>query len=118
MRAGSFNDLVRGCLQCKRNGEAECVSGLEVDHQLKLCGLQNRHFARIRAFQNLSNVFSRLAIHPANAWTIAQERADRRELTHEADDGKLMTLGERDDLFSSIKHYRIGSGDDSVNVGT
>jgi hypothetical protein len=59
-----------------------------------LCRLQNRHFCRVRSFQNLSNVLTGLAVHPADAWAIAQERANSCELPDKAYNGKLVPIGE------------------------
>ena len=43
-------------------GESERMRRLEVDHHLELRRLKDRHFCRIRALQNLSNVFPSLAV--------------------------------------------------------
>ena len=50
--------------------------------------------AGFRPFQNLSNVLTGLAVHPADAWAIARERANCRELPNKTYDGKLVPIGE------------------------
>ena len=47
-----LNKTVRLEQQHRRDGEAECVGGLEVDDQLELHGLFDRQVARLRAFQD------------------------------------------------------------------
>ena len=42
--------------------EPECLSGLEIDHELKLCWLHHRHVGRLGAFEDLSGVYAYLAI--------------------------------------------------------
>jgi hypothetical protein len=41
-RANLFNDLVGQRQQRRRNFEAECLGGVEVDHELKFSGLHDR----------------------------------------------------------------------------
>ena len=74
--------------------------------------------AGIRAFQNLSDVLPRLAVHPADARTVAQERTRRCELPYKTHEWELVPIGELDDLLASIQRNWIGSGDDSVGFGT
>ena len=81
--AALFDHLVGRRLQRERNRKAERLHRLEIDHQLKLRRLQHRHFCRVRTFQNLSNLFPGLAVHPTDAWAIAQQSAHRSELTDE-----------------------------------
>src|SRR4029077_13807234 len=94
------------------------LGGLEIDHQFVLRRLQDRHFGRIRAFQNLSDVLPGLAVHPADAGTIAQSPPRRCELPYETHEWELVPIGELDDLLASIQRNWIGSADDSVCIGT
>src|SRR5262245_35908539 len=80
--------------------------------------LQNRHLRWIRAFQNLSDIFSGLAVHPTDALAVAQEAARYGELAHEAHSRELVPVGERDDLLTPIQHDRIGRSDQYMGLGT
>src|SRR5947208_10627649 len=55
----SFDHFVSLAKQQRRNGDAECLSGFEVDEKLELCRLLHREFTRLSAFQYLINVSSR-----------------------------------------------------------
>ena len=79
-----FDHLVGASKGSRRNAQAKIFGRLEIDHKLELRRLQNRHFCRVRSFQNLSNVLTGLAVHPADAWAIAQERANSRELPEQS----------------------------------
>ena len=74
-RYALFDNFVGANKESARNGQAEGVGRFNVDHQFELGWLQDRHFCRFRSFQNLSNVLPGLAVHPADAWAIARERA-------------------------------------------
>ena len=89
-----FDHLVGASKGSRRNAQAKIFGRLEIDHKLELRRLQNRHFCRVRSFQNLSNVLTGLAVHPADAWAIAQERANSCELPDKAYNGKLVPIGE------------------------
>ena len=47
-KAPLFDHFVGRRLQRERHSEAECIRGLEVDHQLELRRLQHRHFCRVQ----------------------------------------------------------------------
>src|SRR5207249_4694367 len=79
--------------------------------------LQNRQLCRIRAFKNLCNVISGLAIHPTDTRAIAQEPTRCCELAYETHEWELVSVGERDDLLASIQRNWIGCGDDSIGLG-
>jgi hypothetical protein len=49
-----FNHLVRSQQQRLRNGDADSLGGLHVDHEFELRGLLNGEIGGLRAFQNLS----------------------------------------------------------------
>jgi len=76
--------------------------------------LQHRHICRMRAFENLSDVFSSLTVHPADARAIAQETAHIGELLYEIHSRDLVAVRERDNLLAPIEEDRIGRRDESV----
>src|SRR5437667_9564866 len=71
----SFDHFVSLAKQQRRNGDAECLSGFEVDEKLELCRLLHREFTRLSAFQYLINVSSRPATDRQTVHPIRQKRA-------------------------------------------
>ena len=65
----------------------------------------------------LTDIFSSLAVHPADAWTIAHERADCRELSNKTYDWQLVPLRKRDNLLTAIQHDWIGCRDQRLGFG-
>src|SRR4030095_9345575 len=51
-----FDHFVRDREQARRNAQRQCLRGLQVEHELELCGLNHWHIARLFTFQNPSRV--------------------------------------------------------------
>jgi hypothetical protein len=60
-----LNDLIRPQQQRRRDGEAECLGGLEVDDEFELGRLFDRKVGRLGAFENSSDVGGDVASHSA-----------------------------------------------------
>jgi hypothetical protein len=58
---GSFDDLVGSGKDRWRDGEAELLRGLQVDHQLERRGLLNRQIRQLGTFEDPSDVNAALA---------------------------------------------------------
>src|ERR1700692_1056394 len=54
--AHSFDHLVGAQLHRVGKGQAECLGGLEVEHELELGGLHDRQVGRLLALENPSGV--------------------------------------------------------------
>src|SRR5713101_404557 len=51
-----FDQLVRLEEQCLRDREFECLRGLEVDHQLELCGLLHREISGLGTLEDFVDI--------------------------------------------------------------
>jgi hypothetical protein len=51
-----FDHLIGGHKQSLRHSESQCLSGLEIDSQVKLCGLLDREFPWLGSAQNLVHI--------------------------------------------------------------
>ena len=57
-----FDHLVGGGLQRLRDGHAECVSGLEIDHQFEFGGCLHRKFGGFLALEDAVDVTGRAPV--------------------------------------------------------
>src|SRR5436309_3597245 len=69
----SFDYLIGAQEERRRDGEAESLSGLEVDDELELCGLLDWEAARLHALQDLVHVDGRVPVHSGIVRTVRHE---------------------------------------------
>ena len=77
----SFDDLIGAHQDRLRHGEAECLCGREIDHQLEPCGLLDRQIGRLGTAEDLSGINSDLAISRGEAGSIADQATGGDEFT-------------------------------------
>src|SRR5262249_27465568 len=79
-RRSSLDNLIRPLQKRLWNGQAEGLGGLEVDHQVKLCGLLDRQVSRAGTLEYLATVGGRAAGRAGNARSIGDEAPQRDNL--------------------------------------
>src|SRR6202011_952394 len=82
-----FDQLVGDCKQRWRHIEAKRLGGRQIDDELKLGRLHDRHLARLFALQNTAGVDAQLTILIWKAWTVAHQAADLCESSVRIDGG-------------------------------
>ena len=90
------------------------MRGLEVDDELELCRLHYRHIRGVGTLEDLADIFAGLAIHPTDAWPVAQKSASHRELAYEIHRRQCMAFGEGYDLFAAIQQDWISRDEKGV----
>ena len=71
---GSFNDLVGTGEDQRRNIKADRARGLEVDHELELSWLLDRHLGRISTFENAIHEIGSPSPHRDNVGPKARQQ--------------------------------------------
>src|SRR5436305_12417272 len=70
-----LDHLVRNGEHPRRDSEAECLGGVEVDHELEFGGPGDRQVARLLALENPPSVDADLAIGIGKAGSVAHQAA-------------------------------------------
>ena len=89
-----FDHLIGAAEHCRRNCEAECFRGLEVDDQLELDRLRDGQVGRLGPFENPSGVDAGLSIRIGEAGAVTREAAGGRKIRKRVDAGHRVTCGQ------------------------
>src|SRR5215813_11840170 len=82
---GLFDHLVGDGEQPRREAEAECPGGVEVDHELELGRLHDREVGGLLALENPAGVHTGLAIFHGYDCSVAYQPANFGKLVQEID---------------------------------
>src|SRR5262245_28054399 len=116
MRAvSSFDHLVGGGEQCGRNGEAERLSGLEIDDKLEFGRLFDRQIAGIGALENSVDVACSAAKHITVVWSITDQAACLGKCPIRIHRRQSTSRGHIQDLASLTVEDRIGNNDEGLH---
>src|SRR5262245_51345812 len=101
--AVSFNYVVGNSHYARRNGNAKCLSGLEVDRQFVLSRLHNRQIGRLLTFENSPDVDAYLAIRLRYPVAIRHQPASLSEFWKVVDRRYPIMRCQRDNLGAPSK---------------
>src|SRR5262245_66583998 len=81
----SLDHLVSDSEQSWREANAECLRGVQVDHELELGRLHHRQVAGLFALENAAGIDTSQAICISDARSVAHQTADFREVAQKID---------------------------------
>src|SRR6516165_10228820 len=111
----SFNHLVSSREQAWREGEAKCLGGVEVDHELELGRLHDRQVGGLLALENPAGVNAGLAICVAKVRSVAHQAADLGSLAPGIDRRHPVVSRQRSELYATVVGQRAGSYQKRIN---
>src|SRR5215831_1894768 len=97
----SLDHLVGAGEQRRGHIKAECLRGLEIDHQLDLGGLLHRQVRRLLALENAARIDTGLAVCIRETAPIAYQTAASDKLTKLEDRGNCVTNRQFGQLLAS-----------------
>ncbi len=96
---GSLDHSIGPRQHVGRNRQAELLSGFEIDHQLKLCGLLDGQFGRLGTLENLVDVESKTLKRVRKIGTIGHQSPSVGKLTPPTNAGHPQFHRKLGDLF-------------------
>src|SRR6516164_8307633 len=115
-KSHSFNDLVGDCEHSRWNVEAERLRGLQVDDQLELSRLLDRHIGRPFSLEDATDIYACQTISVGNVVAIAHQTANRWILAPLGNGRDGMAGSESCDLAPLIYIDRVGPDRDRAGT--
>jgi hypothetical protein len=110
-----LDHLVGGGQQRFGDGEAERLGGLEVDHQLELGRLRDRHLIGLLSPKDVASINSDLAKHLYDTRSIAHQPASIGKDAIPVDRSDLMPRRKRCDVSATSRKERVGGNYQRIN---
>src|SRR5262245_31011422 len=111
----SLDHLVSDSEQSWREANAECLRGVQVDHELELGRLHHRQVAGLFALENAAGIDTSQAICISDARSVAHQTADFREVARKIDRRHPMVSRERNDLHAAVIGQRARTDQKRIN---
>src|SRR3954447_441447 len=101
-----FDNLVGSGEERWRHSEAECLRGLQVDHQLEFGRLQDRQIAWLGTFENAASIDADLAKHIGDTWSVACQASGGRKVAVFVNRGYRVTRRQCNELLAPADEQR------------
>src|SRR5215471_835279 len=112
----SFDHLLGDREHARRDGEPERLGSFQVDNQLELGGLNDRHIGRLLAFEDTPYIQPALAVAVRKMWSVAHKATRIDKFLLEINGWHGMARRQCDKLITSIAKERIGTDDESADM--
>jgi len=111
-----FDHLVGACYQRGRDGEAERLRRLEIDHQLEFGGLYHRQISGLGPLQDLASVDACLSISVGNTASVTHQTPNCREFVQRINRRNRIVTRQRDELLRMTIEEWVASDDNRLNL--
>jgi hypothetical protein len=104
----SFDYLVGDGEKLRRNFEAQCLRGLEIDDQLELRGLRYGQVGWLLALEDASDITAHQMVGLGQIGAVANEAAGRSKIAPAIDCRNSVPVRRSDERLAPGAEYRIG----------
>src|SRR5262249_50064511 len=111
----SFNHLVGDCEEPSWQAEAECLGGVEIDHELEFGRLHDRQVRRLRALDDAANIDTSQAISLGDACSVAHQTTGFGKVTQGIDRRDPVVSRQRSELNATVVEQRAGTYQQRIN---
>src|SRR5262249_45748348 len=111
----SFDHLVGDGQHPWWKAEAECLRGVQVDHELELSRSHDRQVRGLRTLEDAANIDTRQPICLGDARSVAHQTAGFGKLTLEIGRKHPMVCRQRNELYAAVVGQRAGADQQRIH---
>src|SRR5215467_14173057 len=114
--AVSFDHLIGNRQQGRRQVQAECFGGLQVDDELEFSRLHNRKVGWLFALEDSAGILTNLTVRPRDVGAITSQPTSLDKFAPRVSYGQRMTCRECDDFNAPVREERVRSDEERVGL--